>query len=116
EVVESPSLEVFKSRVDIALRDLVELGTANVRLKKNNGANNKTEKKNPTTSMNSKATTLKESSGLLTPTAFNPEYPKDEKGLRNTLGIDCISTTDISFSILFLSLLTASRGQTGKIV
>ena len=31
EVVESPSLEVFKSRVDIALRDLVELGTVRVR-------------------------------------------------------------------------------------
>ena len=33
EVVESPSLEVFKSRVNIELRDLVELGTANARLK-----------------------------------------------------------------------------------
>ena len=32
EVVESPSLEVFKSRVDIALRDMVYLGTVNVRL------------------------------------------------------------------------------------
>ena len=31
EVVESPSLEVFKSRVDIALRDLVELRTVSVR-------------------------------------------------------------------------------------
>ena len=32
-VVESPSLEVFKSRVDPALRDLVELETANARFK-----------------------------------------------------------------------------------
>ena len=32
EVVESPSLEVFKSRVDLALRDMVELGTVNVGL------------------------------------------------------------------------------------
>ena len=32
EVVESPSLEVFKSRVDIALRDMVWLGTVSVRL------------------------------------------------------------------------------------
>ena len=31
EVVESPSLEVFKSRVDVTLRDLVELGTVSVR-------------------------------------------------------------------------------------
>ena len=30
-VVESPSLEGFKSRVDPALRDLVELGTVSVR-------------------------------------------------------------------------------------
>ena len=30
--MESPSLEGFKSRVDPALRDLVELGTVNVRL------------------------------------------------------------------------------------
>ena len=30
--MESPSLEVFKSRVDIALRDMVWLGTVNVRL------------------------------------------------------------------------------------
>ena len=32
EVVESPSLEVFKSRVNIALRDMVKLGTVNVGL------------------------------------------------------------------------------------
>ena len=32
EVVESPSLEVFKRRVDPALRDLVELRTVSVRL------------------------------------------------------------------------------------
>ena len=32
EVVESPSLEVFKSQVDIALRDMVYLRTVNVRL------------------------------------------------------------------------------------
>ena len=30
--MEPPSLEVFKTRVDIALRDMVELGTVNVRL------------------------------------------------------------------------------------
>ena len=30
--MESPSLEVFKSQVDIALRDLVYLGTVNVGL------------------------------------------------------------------------------------
>ena len=32
EVVESPSLEVFKSRVNIALRDMVQLGMVSVRL------------------------------------------------------------------------------------
>ena len=32
EVVESPSLEVFKSWVDLALRDLVELETVSARL------------------------------------------------------------------------------------
>ena len=31
EVVESPSLEGLKSKVDLALRDLVELGTVSVR-------------------------------------------------------------------------------------
>ena len=31
-MVESPSLEGFKSRVDPALRDLVELGTVRVKL------------------------------------------------------------------------------------
>ena len=31
EVMESPSLEVFKGRVNIALRDMVELGTVSVR-------------------------------------------------------------------------------------